>query len=164
MMSAVLFYRREIEASIAAAETAMSLNPYDLLTVCDYGGRLVASGQIDKGMTLLLDTTGIGAVVPSWIHFFLFVGHYMRNDLTAARFHAGQLTGTTHVFGHLARALIAVRDGKRDEGRQLVRTIWSLQPAWKSDPRHEIGKLLIDPAIVRRMIGELAAAGVLDGG
>src|SRR5205807_1970862 len=59
MMSAVLFYRREIEASIAAAETAMSLNPFDLLTVCDYGGRLVASGEIDKGMALLLETTGV---------------------------------------------------------------------------------------------------------
>ncbi len=164
MMSAVLFYRREIEASIAAAETAMSLNPYDLLTVCDYGGRLVASGQIDKGMALLLETTGIGAVVPSWIHFFLFVGHYMRNDLPAARYHAGQLTSTTHVFGHMARALIAVRDGKCDQARQHVRSIWSLQPAWKSDPRHEIGKLLIDPAIVERMIGELEAAGVLSDG
>ena len=122
-MSAVLFYRREIEAGIAAAETAMSLNPYDLLTVCDYGGRLVASGQIDKGMALLLETTGVGAVLPSWIHFFLFVGHYMRNDLAAARYHAGQLTSTTHVFGHMARALIAVCDGKRDEARQLVRAI-----------------------------------------
>jgi TolB-like protein len=162
MMSAVLFYRREIEASIAAAETAMSLNPYDLLTACDYGGRLVASGQIDTGMALLLETTGVGAVLPSWIHFFLFVGHYMRNNLAAARYHAGQLTGTTHVFGHMARALIAVCDGKRDEARQLIRSIWSLQPAWRSDPRREIGKLLIDPAIVERLIGELEAAGVLN--
>jgi tetratricopeptide (TPR) repeat protein len=161
MMSAVLFYRREIEASIAAAEKAMALNPYDLLTVCDYGGRLVASGQIDKGMALLLEATGVGAVVPSWIHFFLFVGHYMRNDLAAARYHAGQLTSTTHVFGQMARALIALCDGKVDDARQHVRSIWSLQPAWKSDPRREVGKLLIDPAIVERMIGELEAAGVL---
>jgi tetratricopeptide (TPR) repeat protein len=162
-MSAVLFYRREIEAGIAAAETAISLNPYDLLTLCDYGGRLVASGQIDKGMALLLETTGIGAVVPSWIHFFLFVGHYMRNDLAAARYHAGQLTSTTHVFGHMARALVAVCDDKPDEARQLVRTIWSLQPAWKSDPRREVGKLLIDQTIVERLIGDLEAAGVLRG-
>jgi tetratricopeptide (TPR) repeat protein len=163
VMSAVLFYRRETAAGIAAAETAIALNPYDLLTVCDYGGRLVASGQIDKGMALLLETTGVGAVVPSWIHFFLFVGHYMRNDLAAARYHAGQLTSTTHVFGHLARALIALCDGKFDEARQLVRSIWSLQPAWKSDPRGEIGKLLTDPVIVERMLAELEAAGVLNG-
>jgi tetratricopeptide (TPR) repeat protein len=163
-MSAVLFYRREIEAGIAAAETAMSLNPYDLLTVCDYGGRLIASGQIDKGMALLLEMTGVGAVLPSWIHFFLFVGHYMRDDLAAARYHAGQLTSTTHVFGHMARALIAVRDNKVDEARQLIRLIFALQPAWKSDPRHEIGKLLIDQAIVERLSGELEAAGLLQGG
>ena len=102
-------------------------------------------------------------MLPSWIHFFLFVGHYMRNDLAAARYHAGQLTSTTHVFGHLARALIAVRDGKFDEARQLVRAIWSLQPAWKSDPRREIGKLLIDQGIVERLSGELEAAGLLLG-
>jgi len=161
VMSAVLFYRREIEAGIAAAEQAIALNPYDLLTVCDYGGRLVASGQVDRGMAMLLDVVGIGAVLPSWIHFFLFVGHYVRDDLAAARYHAGQLTSTTHVFGHMARALIAICDGKRDEARQLVRTIWSLQPAWKADPRHEVGKLLMDPAIVDRLIGDLAAAGVL---
>jgi tetratricopeptide (TPR) repeat protein len=161
VMSAVLFYRREIEAGIAAAEQAIVLNPYDLLTVCDYGGRLVACGQVDKGMAMLLDVVGIGAVLPSWIHFFLFVGHYIRNDLAAARYHAGQLTSTTHVFGHLARALIAICDGKRDEARALVRAIWSLQPTWKDDPRLESGKLLIDPAIVDRLIGDLASAGVL---
>jgi putative SOS response-associated peptidase YedK len=63
----------------------------------------------------------------------------------------------------MARALIAVCDGKRDEARQLVRAIWSLQPAWKRDPRREVGKLLIDQAIVERLIGELEAAGVLLG-
>jgi hypothetical protein len=56
-----------------------------------------------------------------------------------------------------------VCDGKRDEARQLVRSIWSLQPAWKSNPRGELGKLLIDPAIVERLIGELEAAGALSG-
>jgi len=161
IMSAALFYRREIEAGIAAAETAIGLNPYDLLSICDYGGRLVACGQIDKGMAMLLDVVGIGAVLPSWIHFFLFVGHYVRNDLAAARYHAGQLTSTTHVFGHLARALIAICDGKREDARQCVRTIWSLQAAWKDNPRREVGKLLIDPAIVNRLIGDLEAAGVL---
>jgi hypothetical protein len=114
-------------------------------------------------MALLLETTGIGAVVPSWIHFFLFVGHYMRSDLAAARYHAGQLTSTTHVFGHMARALVAVCDDKPDEARQLVRTIWSLQPAWKGDPRREVGKLLIDQTIVERLVGDLEAAGVLRG-
>ena len=53
------------------------------------------------------DAVGFGAILPSWSHFSLFVGHYMRGDLAEARYHASQLTSETYVYGQLARALIA---------------------------------------------------------
>jgi len=64
-MSAVLFYRPRRSNRIAAAERAIVLNRR-LLTVCDYGGRLVASARSTKHGDLR-DAAGFGAILPSWI-------------------------------------------------------------------------------------------------
>ena len=93
-------------------------------------------------MAILRDAIGFSAVLPSWSHFALFVGHYMRGDIAEARYHASQLTSETYVYGQLARALITHIDGDAAETRRAVQAILSLQPAWGEDPRREIGKLV----------------------
>ena len=61
------------------------------------------------------------------------------------------MTSETHIYGQLARALMAHRDGQTEEARRVVQAILSMQPDWKSDPRREIGKLIIDPRIADRL-------------
>ena len=78
-----------------------------MLIPTEYGGRMIYCGEIDRGMAILQDAVGFGAVLPSWSHFALFVGYYMRGDIAEARYHASQLTSETYVYGQLARALIA---------------------------------------------------------
>ena len=159
----VLFLRGEKDAGIVAAEKAIALNPYDVLTPTEYGGRMIYCGEIDRGMAILYDVVGFGAVLPSWSHFALFVGHYMRGDLAEARYHASQLTSETYVYGQLARALIAHADGDATEARRCVQTILSLQPAWRAAPRREIGRLINASAIADRLAGDLVATGYLSG-
>lgn len=157
----VLFLRGEKEAGIVAAEKAIALNPYDVLIPTEYGGRMIFCGEIDRGMAILHDAVGFGAVLPSWSHFALFVGHYMRGDLAEARYHASQLTSETYVYGQLARALIAHADGDATEARRCVQTILSLQPAWREAPRREIGRLINASVIADRLAGDLLATGYL---
>jgi len=156
----VLFFRGETEAGRAAAEKAIALNPYDVAIRADYGGRLIFAGEFDKGMKMLRDTVTFGAILPSWTHFYLFLGHYLRDELAEARFHAGQMTNETHIYGHLARALIAHRDGQAEEARRTIQAILSAHPHWQEDPRREIGKLITGSAIADRLASELADAGL----
>lgn len=158
----VLFLRGETQAARAAAEKALALNPYDILILSDYGGRLIFAGEVDEGMEILRTTVGFGVVLPPWAHFYLFLGHYLREELPEARFHAGQLTSETHVFGQLARALMAHRDGQAEDARRAIRAIRSSQPQWKTDARRAIGKLITAPAIAERLARDLAAAGLQD--
>jgi tetratricopeptide (TPR) repeat protein len=158
----VLFFRGENEAASAAAEKAIALNPYDISMRADYGGRLIFAGQLDKGMKILGETVPFGAILPSWTHFYLFLGHYLRDELPEARFHAGQMTSETHIYGHLARALIAHRDGDAQEVRRSIRAIVSAQPQWKITPRREIGKLITAPALADRLARDLVTAGLLN--
>jgi tetratricopeptide (TPR) repeat protein len=159
ILFAILFYRGEKEAGIQAAEKAMALNPYDILITTEYGGRLIYCGEIDRGMEILSRVVGVGAILPAWSHFSLFVGHYMRNELAEARYHAGQMTTETYIYGQLARALIAGADGNIEEAHRAKRAIFALQPAWKDDPRGEVGKLINAPAIADRLVADLMATG-----
>jgi tetratricopeptide (TPR) repeat protein len=161
ILFAVLFSRGEKDAGIAAAERALALNPYDVLIPAEYGGRMIYCGEVDRGMAILHEAVGFGTVVPSWSHFALFVGHYVRGDLAQARYHASQLTAETYVYGQLARALIAHADGEADEARRAVQAILALQPAWRIDPRRELGKLVNAPSIADRLADDLAATGYL---
>jgi tetratricopeptide (TPR) repeat protein len=157
----VLFLRGEKDAGIVAAEKAIALNPYDVLIPTEYGGRMIYCGDVDRGMAILHDAVGFGAVLPSWSHFALFVGYYMRGDIAEARYHASQLTSETYVYGQLARALIAHADGDVTETRRAVQAILSLQPAWGKAPRREIGKLINTSAIADRLASDLLATGYL---
>lgn len=156
----VLFLRGEHEAARAAAEKAISLNPYNIGMLSDYGGRLIFAGEVEKGMEILRQTMSFGAILPAWMHLYLFVGHYLRDEFPEARFHAGQLTSETHVYGQLARALIAQQDGQDEEARRIIQAIRSAHPRWKANPRHELGKLITGAAIADRLARDLAAAGL----
>ena len=155
----VLFLRGEPEAASAAAEKAIGLNPYNIGMLSDYGGRLIFAGEVEKGMDIVRQTLSFGAILPAWMHLYLFLGHYLRGELSEARFHAGQLTNEMHVHGQVARALMAFRDGQTDEARRTIQAIMSAYPHWKADPRREIGKLITGAKIADRLARELADAG-----
>ena len=59
----MLFLRGEKDAGIVAAEKAIALNPYDILIPTEYGGRMIYCGDIDRGMEMLQDAVGFGAVL-----------------------------------------------------------------------------------------------------
>ena len=157
ILFAILFFRGEKDAAIAAAEKAIALNPYDVLITTEFGGRLIYAGEVDRGMAILRDAVGFGAILPSWSHFGLFVGHYVRGEMVEARSQASQLTSETYVYGQLARALIARLDGDVAEVERAKQAILALQPAWDDDPRSEIGKVIIAPAIADRLAADFAS-------
>jgi tetratricopeptide (TPR) repeat protein len=154
ILFAVLFFRGETDAAIAAAEKAIALNPYDVLISTEFAGRLIYAGEVDRGMTMLRDAVGFGAILPAWSHFALFVGHYVRGEMVEARSQASQLTSETYVYGQLARALVARLDGDEAEVARARQAIVALQPAWADDPRREMGKVIIAPAIADRLAAD----------
>jgi adenylate cyclase len=157
----ILYFLGENDGGAATAEKAMALNRYDLLIMSDYGGRLICSGDVDRGMEILRKAVNIGAVSPSWNHFYLFLAHYMRGEWSEARYQAGQLTHETYVYGQLARAVMAQHDGDAVEAARAAKAILSAQPSWRDNPRGEIGKSVTAPDIADRLTRDLIAIGHL---
>jgi tetratricopeptide (TPR) repeat protein len=157
----VLFLLGEREGASATAEKAIALNRFDLLIQADYGGCLICAGQIERGLEILRKAIAVGAILPGWFHFYLFVAHYVRGEWPEARYQAAQITSGSHVFGQLARALIAHHDGEPAEAERAVKAILAAQPSWRDNPRLEIGKSVTAPEIADRLTADLVATGYL---
>ena len=128
--------------------------------LAEYGGRLICCGGIDKGLEILASTGQQGAVRPSWHHFYLFLGYYLKGDVESARRHADQLTLDDYVFTHVARALVAASRHDINSARQAVQNIVELAPKWRDDLRTELAKFFHDPAVLNRIAEDLSAAGL----
>jgi len=162
MLFTVLFARGELAPAFAAGDKAVGLNQYDMRSVAVYGSRLIAKGDIDAGMAVLAKAEPAGRIIPGFEQFYLFLGNYLRGDIGAAAFNAGQLTGDTFQLGLIARAIVAQAKGDHDAARGLLGRLVALNPAWRDDLRGSLQRFFQSDSIVDRLAGDLTAAGIAE--
>jgi tetratricopeptide (TPR) repeat protein/TolB-like protein len=158
MLSLTLFTRRDLPAAFAAGDKPVERNKYDMRPVGGYGQRLIAIGEIDKGMDMLMRAGDEAGVRPAVDQFFLFLGSYLRGDKAAAAFHAGHLTRDTFQLGLLARALAAGAAGEREGARAALGRLFALNREWRDHPRGQLEKFFPAAFIVDRLAIDLASA------
>ena len=160
MLFVVLFARRDVTAAFAAGDKAIALNKFDMRSVGTYGARLIANGDVDRGLAVLAQAEAGGRIVPAFEQFFLFLGNYLRGDTARAAFHADQLTGDTFQLGLIARALAAAAKGDRATVRKTLDRLVALNPAWRDDLRGSLSQFFLADFIVDRLARDLTAAGL----
>ena len=161
MLFVVQYARHDVAAAFAAGDKAISLNPYDMLTLAEYGGRLIMTGEIDRGLRMLRRADVNGGVLPNWHHYYRFLGNYLAGDIREAAFQAGQITAEDYPLGLVARAIAANRTGNADQARRAIERLIEVQPAWRTDARRLLEKSIYDSASVDRLMRDLAAAGLV---
>ena len=159
----VQFNRRELGAALSAGKRSIALNKYDMLALGEYGGRLILSGRIEKGMALLQEAGGGEAARPAWHHIYLFVGSYVSGDMAEAMRHAADIPNDNVAMGQVAQVLAASAAGKAEETKKAVERLNALNSNWVSNPQKELSRVIPDRGIVERLAKGLAAAGVPGG-
>jgi len=160
-MATVLFYRGDLPASFLEFERAIELNRYDSAVRTDFGSRLVMSGEVDRGLNLLL--AGIpdeGIVRASWQHFGLLVAYYAKGDLAAATQQAELASGEQYPYRLAVSAAIAVRNRNIAAARELADRLVALRRAWRADPDGELRRMIPDANIRGRLVADLKQAGL----
>lgn len=160
-MATVLFYRGDLSASFVEFEKAIELNRYDSTVRTDFGSRLVMSGEVDRGLNLLL--AGLpddGIVRASWQHFGLLVGYYAKGDIAAATQQAELTSGEQYPYRLAVSAAIAVRNGNIAGAREIADRLVALRPAWRADPDGELRRMIPDANIRGRLVADLKQAGL----
>ena len=156
----VLFARHEVAAAFAAGDKAMALNPYDTTLLSDYGGRLVMTGEIRRGMEMLRRANEFGTVRPSWQHFYMFLGSYLSGDLVNTVYEATQLTNADYPLGIMARALAANMAGDRERAAIEIKKLMALGADWSVNLRAQLDKFFPVSALAERLARDLEAAGL----
>ena len=131
-----------------------------MLALGEYGGRLILTGQIERGMTLMRRADAYGAVRPSWQLIYLFLGYYLTGDIAEATRFANQIPSDNFALGQVARVLAAAGGGDAAGARQAIDLLLKMQPSWQADPRAELARIIPDPGIVDRLTADLKAAGL----
>ena len=157
----VLFNRRDLPGAFAAAEKSIALNRYDMLALGEYGGRLIFTGEVERGMTMMRRADSFGAVRPSWQLIYLFIGNYLTGDIVEATRFANQIPSDNFALGQVARALAAAGSGDAAGARQAIDLLVKMQPSWNDDPRVELARIIPDPGIVDRLTADLKKAGLV---
>ncbi len=160
MLFVIQFARRDLAAAFEAANKAITLNRYDMRLLGAYGARLISSDDIDKGLAALRQAGDDGTVRPPFEEFFLFLGEYLRGDITSANFHADQITNDSFQLGLIARALAAAAKGDGEAATRALARLVAINPAWRDDTRGTLARFFYAPAIVDRLSSDLAAAGL----
>lgn len=155
----VLFARHEVAAAFAAGDKAIALNPYDTTVLSDYGGRLVMTGEITRGMEMLRHANEFGTVRPAWHHFYMFLGSYLSGDLINTVHEATQITAADYPLGFVARALAANMIGDREGAMVEIGKLRSLGPDWSVNLPAQLDKFFPVGALAERLARDLAAAG-----
>ena len=160
MLFVVQYARHDVAAAFAAGDKAIALNPFDMLTLAEYGGRLIMTGQVEPGLQMLRRADRTGVVLPNWHHFYRFLGNYLAGNIKEAAFQAEQITADDYPLGLAARAVAATRTGHADQARRAIERLIEVQPAWRVDARRLLEKSIYDPASVDRVMHDLASAGL----
>ena len=161
MLFTVLFARRDMAAAFAAGDKAIALNSLDMTILSDYGGRLVLTGEVERGMEALKRAADVGAVRPSWYHFYLFLGAYLANDPENATRNASQIAADVQPLGLLARTLAATASGNRELARASFDQLVAARPAWRDRPKEELARLFPASPVGERVMRDLVSAGLV---
>lgn len=159
-LAGILIERRDFEPGLDAFRTAMALNPLDPVIVDGYGGRLITLGEIERGMAVLQQSKCPSDKRPSWHHFYLFLSNYILGKLPEATHEADTMTSNSYPHGLFARALTAALKGDNDKAQSTWAALVALRSAWHDNPRAELERFIFAPAIVDRLISDLARTGL----
>jgi TolB-like protein len=156
----IWFARGETALATAAGDRALVLNPYDTNVIADYGARLIAAGELDRGIAMLDDAAAYSQVGTTLFQFYRFLGAYLKGDQTIASRHASLIMSNASPYGLLARALTANSAGERDNAKSAIDGLIALSPTWRSEPRRQLARFFPSAEIQDRLLHDLTAAGL----
>jgi hypothetical protein len=151
-----LYLRGDLKGAFAAGEKAMKLNPIDSTVAGMVGLRLFLGGERERGAALLAKSEARFGSNPSPIEFGLFCLAYMAGDMLAAARHAPRDEDSTFPYGLAAQALVAAANGDSVRARRVLDRLTATYPGW-SDPRTMLARFIQSPAIVDKLVEDLAA-------
>lgn len=151
---------RDIQASLAAFETARVFNPNDTAIAADLGQRYAMLGQWDKAVPLLEGTFARNPVQPGSFRLGLFFYHSAHGRFDEALRQAHKI-GTPHmILGPMAVAVAAAEVGNHGEATEAVRQMLVLDTGFGDHVVADLESRNVHPDLINIVVDGLRKAGL----
>ncbi len=153
-----LFCHGEIGSALAEGETAVSLNPNDMLVLHAYGIRLIIAGRAEEGAALVRRAAALSPIRPAMFEFGLFLAAYVLGDYEKAEAQARLFSASDFPLTLIARSVIAARNGDTARARQATERLSALNPDWRINTRRKLERYFPSMELLDRLVQDLNIA------
>jgi adenylate cyclase len=150
-------YRRQHEASLAAYERAIDLNPNDADILAEMGDALTCVGELDRARQLLTLAMSLNPFCPDWYLWHLGGVHFSEGDYGLAIDTLRKMRDQSEAHRLLASSCAHL--GKMDEARHHAAQLMKVHPNFSIDHWRKVPPFK-DPEEVERLIDGLRKAGL----
>jgi TolB-like protein/cytochrome c-type biogenesis protein CcmH/NrfG len=158
-LASVLFFRRERQAFLSAAQRAMELNPMDGFTLAYMGFLISYSGDWDRGCGLMEKARSLNPNHPGWYWFPPFFAAYRQGDYHGALELALKVNMPGFWRTELALAATYGQLGEHELAHNAARELLAIRPSFPAVAREELEKWW-QPDLVEKLLEGLRKAGI----
>jgi TolB-like protein/Tfp pilus assembly protein PilF len=158
-LASVLFFRREKQAFLSAAQRAMELNPMDGFTLAYMGFLISYSGDWERGCALMEKARSLNPNHPGWYWFPPFFAAYRKGDYQGALQFALKVNMPGFWRNELALAVTYGQLGELELAHNAARELLAIRPNFPAVAREELEKWW-QPELVEQLLEGLRKAGI----
>ncbi len=144
----------------AAAEKAISLNPYDADILGDYAAWLISVGDLKKGREYLTRVEGLLDARPAWLDFYRFLGAELSRDFESANDISLMMDIRRSPLLAVAVAIGSYARGDLEKTNQALKELVQSEPGFRDDPMSQFINRGFDEKIAKQLVDKLKAAGL----
>jgi adenylate cyclase len=156
-----LWFLGEVDASIAALQAALMLNPNATDVMSDLGLHYCLRGEWSNGVKLIHQSLAGGAVQSGIQRLGLSLNYFSNGQFDLALTEASCLSNLNITHCYVARAISLVRLGRREEAKEAIARILDIDPHYGRASLHEFGGNNLQPALAHEIRSALRDAGLV---
>ena len=159
-LSMAYWFSHDVEASIAAAERGLALDPHNTDLLAELGFRYAFLEQWDLSRPLIAQAFARNPATPSGYRIANFQYYYMHGDYEAALNEALAVKAPYVLYGYLCEAAAYGQLGDRTNGAAAVAELLKIDPNYGEHVEADLARRGNSPNITQKVIEGLVKAGL----
>jgi tetratricopeptide (TPR) repeat protein len=154
------WFSHDYEASIAAAQRGLALDPHNTDLMAELGFRYSFMEKWDLSRPLIAEAFARNPETPSGYRIASFQYYYMHGDYRAALREALQIKARYVLYGYLCTAAAYGQLGDKANAEAALAELLEVDPNYGTHVADDLAKRGVSPGITRAVIDGLVKAGL----
>lgn len=139
---------------------AVTLNPYDIDILGDYGAYLVSRGEFEKALPIMLKAEKLALTTPEWFNAYLYLNaRYVDRPEIRSRA-IGRLRDHTSTMALVALAIDAKVSGDDEQAAEIIEALLATESGFETNPGERLRRRGFSDGAAELVTADLREAGL----